>query len=52
MLGNLIGADKLGQVHAPHFGKKAMEVIRLDAMHQLALIQTQHAQQKLGFGAR
>ena len=45
----LIYLNQLRQAHLTHAVEKGMEIRRLDAMHQLLFIQTQHAQQKLGF---
>ena len=44
----LIYLNQLRQAHLTHAVEKGMEIRRLDAMHQLLFIQTQHAQQKLG----
>ena len=45
----LIYLNQLRQAHLTHAVEKGMEIRRLDAMHQLLFIQTQHAQQKLSF---
>ena len=45
----LIYLNQLRQAHLTHAVEKGMEIRRLDAMHLLLLIKSQHPQQKLGF---
>ena len=48
-LRNIIGLNKLRQIHLTHIIEEGMEFFRLNAMHQLLLIETQHPQQQLRF---